>query len=138
MKKSIFTIAALLFAVVTSAQTLSAASAEERAKSSADHMNNVLKLDVKQYNKVYKAYLKLVRREDKRMSQSAADRKAAESAIKDVLTPQQAQRFEQVNDKLLTPPTVKTPTGREPLTREPKIAPLKRDPRRSNMYIKVE
>ena len=72
------------------------------------------------------------------MSQSAADRKSAESAIKDVLTPQQAQRFEQVNDKLLTPPTVKTPTGREPLTREPKIAPLKRDPRRSNMYIKVE
>lgn len=132
MKKIIFTIAIALFAVAVSAQNLTKGTAEERAKASADHLYQTLKLDVKQYNKVYKAYLKLMRREDKRMSQSATDRKATESAIKSCLTPQQVQHFEQGNDKLTPAPA----NGREPLTRDPKIVPLKRDIKRSNMYIK--
>ena len=72
-----------------------------------------------------------MRREDKRMSQSAADRKATENAIKSCLTPQQAKRFEQGND-ILTPAPA---NGRQPLTRDPKITPLRRDIKRSNMYI---
>lgn len=131
MKKIFLTIAIALFAVAASAQNLSKGTAEERAKANADHLYQTLKLDVKQYNKVYKAYLKLMRREDKRMSQSAADRKATENAIKSCLTPQQVKRFEQGND-ILTPAPA---NGRQPLTRDPKIAPLRRDIKRSNMYI---
>ena len=131
MKKIFLTIAIALFAVAASAQAPSRGTAEERAKASADHLYQTLQLDVKQYNKVYKAYLKFMRREDKRMNQSAADRKATESAIKSCLTPQQAKRFEQSNDQLIPAPS----TGRQPLTRDPKIIPLRRDIKRSNMYI---
>ena len=130
MKKSIFSLIALLFAVTLSAQTLP--SAEERAKASADHLRTTLSLDAKQYEKTYKAYLRLMRREDKRMEQSVADREKVEQSIKSILSAEQAARFEKEGDKDVFSPR------RRPLTRDPKIEPLKRDPRRTNMYIERE
>ena len=97
MKKSIFTLIALLFAATLSAQTLP--SAEERAKASADHLRTTLGLDSKQYAKIYKAYLKFMRREDKRMEQSMAEREATERIIKSVLSTEQVARFEREGQK---------------------------------------
>ena len=127
MKKSIFTLIALLFAATLSAQTLP--SAEERAKASADNLRTTLGLDSKQYAKIYKAYLKYMRREDKRMAQSMADHQAIDRSIKSVLSAEQVARYEQEGQKdVLTP-------RREPLTRVREIEPQRRDPRRTNMYI---
>jgi ABC-type uncharacterized transport system YnjBCD substrate-binding protein len=127
MKKSIFTLIALLFVATLSAQTLP--SAEERAKASADNLRTTLGLDSKQYAKIYKAYLKYMRREDKRRAQSATDNAATERSIKSVLSAEQVARYEQEGQKdVLTP-------RREPLTRVREIEPQRRDPRRTNMYI---
>ena len=127
MKKSIFTLIALLFAATLSAQTLP--SAEERAKASADHLRTTLGLDSKQYAKIYKAYLKYMRHEDKRMAESMADHQATDKSIKSVLSTEQVTRYEQEGQKDVLSPR------REPLTRVRKIEPPKRDPRRTNMYI---
>ena len=129
MKKSIFTLIALLFAATLSAQTLP--SAEERAKASADHLRTTLGLDSKQYAKIYKAYLKYMRREDKRMEQSMAEREATERSIKSVLSTEQVARFEREGQKDVISP-------RQPLNRNPNIEPLQRHPRRTNMYIERE
>lgn len=131
MKKSIFTFIAIAFAVVASAQTIASTSAEERAKASAEELRSALSLSEQQYNKVYKAYLKMWRREDKRMAQQEADRTATDNAVKGVLTAEQAKRFEQMQKDAFVP-------RRIPLKRDPEVIPLPRDPRRTNMYIERE
>lgn len=131
MKKSIFTFIAIAFAVVASAQTIASTSAEERAKASAEELRSALSLSEQQYNKVYKAYLKMWRRENKRMAQQEADRTATDSAVKGVLTAEQAKRFEQMQKDAFVP-------RRIPLKRDPEVIPLPRDPRRTNMYIERE
>ena len=94
MYSLIFTFIAIAFAVVASAQTISSTSAEERAKASAEELRSALSLSEQQYNKVYKAYLKMWRKENKRMAQQEADRTATDNAVKGVLTAEQAKRFE--------------------------------------------
>lgn len=131
MKKSIFTFIAIAFAVVASAQTIASTSAEERAKASAEQLRSALSLSEQQYNKVYKAYLKMWRKENKRMAQQEADRTATDNAVKVVLTAEQAKRFEQMQKDVLLP-------RRTPLKRDPEVIPLPRDPRRTNMYIERE
>lgn len=131
MKKSIFTFIAIAFAVVASAQTIASTSAEERAKASAEQLRSALSLSEQQYNKVYKAYLKMWRKEDKRMAQQEADRTATENAVKGVLTAEQAKRFEQMQKDVFVP-------RRTPLKRDTEVIPLPRDPRRTNMYIERE
>ena len=131
MKKSIFTFIAIAFAVVASAQTIASTSAEERAKASAEQLRSALSLSEQQYNKIYKAYLKMWRREDKRMAQQEADRTATENAVKGVLTAEQAKRFEQMQKDVFVP-------RRTPLKRDTEVIPLPRDPRRTNMYIERE
>ena len=131
MKKSIFTFIAIAFAVVASAQTIASTSAEERAKVSAEELRSALSLSEQQYNKVYKAYLKMWRKENKRMAQQEADRTATENAVKGVLTAEQAKRFEQMQKDVFVP-------RRIPLKRDPEVIPLPRDPRRTNMYIERE
>ena len=131
MKKSIFTFIAIAFAVVASAQTIASTSAEERAKASAEELRSALSLSEQQYNKVYKAYLKMWRKEDKRMAQQEADRTATENAVKGVLTAEQAKRFEQMQKDVFVP-------RRTPLKRDTEVIPLPRDPRRTNMYIERE
>ena len=131
MKKSIFTFIAIAFAVVASAQTIASTSAEERAKASAEELHSALSLSEQQYNKVYKAYLKMWRKEDKRMAQQEADRTATENAVKGVLTAEQAKRFEQMQKDVFVP-------RRTPLKRDTEVIPLPRDPRRTNMYIERE
>lgn len=131
MKKSIFTFIAIAFAVVASAQTIASTSAEERAKASAEELRSALSLSEQQYNKVYKAYLKMWRKENKRMAQQEADRTATDNAVKGVLTAEQAKRFEQMQKDAFVP-------RRIPLKRDPEVIPLPRDPRRTNMYIERE
>ena len=131
MKKSIFTFIAIAFAVVASAQTIASTSAEERAKASAEQLRSALSLSEQQYNKVYKAYLKMWRKENKRMAQQEADRTATENAVKGVLTAEQAKRFEQMQKDVFVP-------RRTPLKRDTEVIPLPRDPRRTNMYIERE
>ena len=131
MKKSIFTFIAIAFAVVASAQTIASTSAEERAKASAEELHSALSLSEQQYNKVYKAYLKMWRKENKRMAQQEADRTATENAVKGVLTAEQAKRFEQMQKDVFVP-------RRTPLKRDTEVIPLPRDPRRTNMYIERE
>lgn len=131
MKKSIFTFIAIAFAVVASAQTIASTSAEERAKASAEELRSALSLSEQQYNKVYKAYLKMWRKENKRMAQQEADRTATDNAVKGVLTAEQAKRFEQMQKDVLVP-------RRTPLKRDTEVIPLPRDPRRTNMYIERE
>lgn len=131
MKKSIFTFIAIMFAVMASAQTVASTSAEERAKASAEQLRSALSLSEQQYNKVYKAYLKMWRREDKRMAQQEADRTATDNAVKGVLTAEQAKRFEQMQKDVFVP-------RRTPLKRDTEVIPLPRDPRRTNMYIERE
>ncbi|MBQ3581975.1 MAG: hypothetical protein II976_03385 [Alistipes sp.] len=131
MKKSIFTFIAIAFAVVASAQTIASTSAEERAKASAEQLRSALSLSEQQYNKVYKAYLKMWRKENKRMAQQEADRTATDNAVKGVLTAEQAKRFEQMQKDAFVP-------RRIPLKRDPEVIPLPRDPRRTNMYIERE
>lgn len=131
MKKSIFTFIAIAFAVVASAQTIASTSAEERAKTSAEELRSALSLSEQQYNKVYKAYLKMWRKENKRMAQQEADRTATDNAVKGVLTAEQAKRFEQMQKDVFVP-------RRTPLKRDSEVIPLPRDPRRTNMYIERE
>ena len=131
MKKSIFTFIAIAFAVVASAQTIASTSAEERAKASAEELRSALSLSEQQYNKVYKAYLKMWRKENKRMAQQEADRTATDNAVKGVLTAEQAKRFEQMQKDVFVP-------RRTPLKRDTEVIPLPRDPRRTNMYIERE
>lgn len=131
MKKSIFTFIAIAFAVMASAQTIASTSAEERAKASAEELRSALSLSEQQYNKVYKAYLKMWRKENKRMAQQEADRTATENAVKGVLTAEQAKRFEQMQKDVFVP-------RRTPLKRDTEVIPLPRDPRRTNMYIERE
>jgi membrane peptidoglycan carboxypeptidase len=95
MKKSIFIIAALLVAITASAQERNVATAEQRAHTIADQMRRTLALDDDQYSKIYKAYLKQARRDDKRASQAMADNAATEQKVKQVLSPEQAKRWEQ-------------------------------------------
>lgn len=95
MKKSIFIIAALLVAITASAQERTVATAEQRAHAIADEMRRTLALDNDQYNKIYKAYLKQARRDDKRAAQAAADEIATEQKVMQTLSAEQAKRWEQ-------------------------------------------
>lgn len=131
MKKSIFTFVAIVFAVVASAQTSTTTSAEERAKASAEQLRSALSLSEQQYNKVYKTYLKMWRREDKRMAQQEADRTATDNAVKGVLNAEQAKQFDKMQQDVFVP-------RRTPLKRDTEVIPLPRDPRRTNMYIERE
>lgn len=127
MKKSIFTLIAMLFVATLSAQTLQ--TAEERAKACTDHLRTTLGLDSKQYAKIYKAYLKYMRRDDKRMEQNLADRKATEQRIKKVLSTEQVVRFEQEGEK-----DVRF-LSQKPIPDIKKMEPIRRNPRRTNMHI---
>lgn len=138
MKKIIFTVIALSVAVAASAQTANRTSAEQRAKASTEQLRTTLSLSEQQYDKVYKAYLKMWRREDKRASQQKADRQATENTIKGLLNPEQAREFEQVKDRLQPKDDGRFTPRRTPLKREEKVIPLPRDPRRSNMIIEAE
>ena len=126
-KESIFTLIAMLFVATLSAQTLQ--TAEERAKACTDHLRTTLGLDAKQYEKTYKVYLRMMRRDDKRMEQNLADRKATEQRIKKVLSAEQVVRFEREGEKDVRFPRQK------PIPDIKKMEPIRRDPRRTNMHI---
>ena len=130
MKKSIFIIAALLIAITASAQERTVATAEQRAHTIADQMRRTLALDNDQYNKIYKAYLKQARRDDKRASQAAADKIATEQKVKQTLSAEQAKRWEQQKNNEVFNPRKGNFGGEKIRIRE------KGDPKRNrNMYI---
>lgn len=131
MKKSILTVIAVVMAVVASAQAIPSTSAEERARASADYLRSTLSLSEQQYNKVYKAYLKMVRRQDKRLAQQEADRTTTNNAVRGVLNAEQTKQFKQMQQGVLEP-------RRTPSDRDLRTIPLPRDPRRTNMYIEKE
>ena len=135
MKKSILTVIAVVMAVVASAQTIPSTSAEERARASADYLRSTLSLSEQQYNKVYKAYLKMVRRQDKLFAQQETNRQATERRIKSTLTAEQASQFEQAKDQLQPAPEEVFMPRRTPRSRDAQRIDLPRDPRRSNMRI---
>ena len=130
MKKSIFIIAALLIAITTSAQERTVATAEQRAHTSADQMRRTLALDNDQYNKIYKAYLKQARRDDKRASQAAADEITTEQKVMQTLSAEQAKRWEQQKNNEAFNPRKGNFGGEKIRIRE------NGDPKRNrNMYI---
>ena len=131
MKKSILTVIAVVMAVVASAQTIPSTSAEERARASADYLRSTLSLSEQQYNKIYKVYLKMWRREDKRLAQQEVDRTTTTNAVRGVLNAEQTKQFEQMQQDVLEP-------RRTPSDRDLRTIPLPRDPRRTNMYIEKE
>ena len=96
MKKYIFIIAALLFTTTLSAQERNLMTAEQRAQTSAKELRQALDLDDAQYAKIYKAYLKQARREDKRTAQAKADHTATKKRISEVLTSEQTERWEKM------------------------------------------
>ena len=130
MKKSIFIIAALLIAITTSAQERTVATAEQRAHTIADQMRRTLALDNDQYNKIYKAYLKQARRDDKRASQAAADEITTEQKVMQTLSAEQAKRWEQQKNNEAFNPRKGNFGGEKIRIRE------NGDPKRNrNMYI---
>ena len=130
MKKSIFIIAALLIAITASAQERTVATAEQRAHTIADQMRRTLALDNDQYNKIYKAYLKQARRDDKRASQAAADEITTEQKVMQTLSAEQAKRWEQQKNNEAFNPRKGNFGGEKIRIRE------NGDPKRNrNMYI---
>lgn len=94
MKKYIFIIAALLLTTALSAQERNSMTAEQRAQANATELRQAFELNDAQYAKIYKAYLKQARREDKRAEQAEADIIATTKRVNGVLSSEQAERWE--------------------------------------------
>ena len=71
-------------------------SVEQIAKHKADMMRRELSLSDKQYDKVYKLYLKQAKEQAKRMKQFEAKRKQMKAKMKGILNDDQYARFEQM------------------------------------------